>query len=99
MAETKMVSMKRDEKDKRKDMGAPCSIDAIAPDYPWGLCINLGTDEIEKLGLKMPALGTEMTITAKVKVTRVEESASENAGGEQDEYRSIALQITDIGIG
>ncbi len=99
MADTKMVSMKRSEKDKRKDMGEPCGIESVAPDYPWGLTLNLGTDELEKLGLKtMPALGTEMTITAKVKVTRCEESAYEGPNGKETESRSLTLQVTDIGI-
>lgn len=96
----KMVSMKRAEKDKRKDMGEPCSIDAMAPDYPWGLCIHLDGDELDKLGIKdLPAIGTEMPITVKVRVTRLSQSAAEDKSGEANEQRSMDLQITDIGLG
>lgn len=99
MAEAKMVSMKRSETDKRKDMGECAPIECIAPDYPWGLTLNLGADELEKLGLaKMPALGTEIVITAKVKVTRCEESAYEGPNGKETESRSLTLQVTDIGM-
>ena len=100
MSETKLISMKRSNKDKRKDMGKCAPIDCIAPDYPWGLCLNLESDELDKLGLtNLPKVGTEMPITATVKVTRVSQSASENGGKEADEHRSVSLQITAIAIG
>lgn len=98
MAETKpkLVSMKRTPEDKRKGMGEPCAIEATAPDYPWGLCIHLDGDELDKLGIKqLPAVGTEIPVTVKVKVTRVSQSAVEGS----DEQRSVDLQITDMGIG
>lgn len=96
MADKTMVSMKRTPKDKRKDMGEPCSIEAMAPDYPWGLCIHLDADELDKLGLtELPQVGTEIPVTVKVKVTRVSQSAVEGS----DEQRSVDLQITDMGIG
>lgn len=92
----KMASMKRSEKDKRKDMGEHASIEAIAPDYPYGLCIHLDKDELDKLGMKeLPKVGTEMPVTAVAKVTRVSQSAVEGA----DEQTSIDLQITDMGLG
>lgn len=97
MAEAKkLVSMKRTAEDKRQDMGEPCGIEATAPDYPWGLCIHLDADELDKLGMKqLPAIGTEIPVMVKVKVTRVSQSAVEGS----DEQRSVDLQITDMGIG
>ncbi len=95
MAEKKLASMKRTPEDRRKDMGEPAPIDAMAPDYPYGLCIHLDKDELDKLGMKeLPKVGTEMPISAIVKVTRVSQSAVEGA----DEQTSIDLQITDMGI-
>ena len=90
-----MVSMKRSSSDKRKDQGDQASIESIAPDYPYGLCIHLDGDEIKKLGMKkLPEVGVEMPITAIVKVTRVSQSAVDG----HDEESSIDLQITDLGI-
>lgn len=94
-----LVSMKRTAEDKRKDMGSPCPVDCIAPDYPWGLTFNLGTDEIEKLGMsRLPEVGTEFTMTAKVKVTRVEQSSSSDSRDKTSESRNIALQLTDMAL-
>src|SRR4051812_13003081 len=92
--------MKRSAKDKRKDMGSPASVDCIAPDYPWGLCVNMDGDELDKLGVKaLPDVGTEYTMTCKVKVTSVHQSASESRKKDgYDESRSISLQITDMAL-
>jgi len=97
----KLVSMKRSAEDKREDMGNPVPPEAVGPDYPWGLCINMDSDELDKLGIKtLPDLNTEMTITAKVKVTRREESSQMAMydGGDESERRCLSLQITDMAI-
>lgn len=100
MADTKMVSMKRTEADKREDRMETAPAEAMAPDYPWGLCIHLDKDELDKLGVKsLPAVGTEVTITAKAKVTRVQQSASQEGTREAEEYTSVDYQITDLAIG
>ena len=73
--------------------GAP--MEAMAPDYPYGLCIHMDKDELDKLGISdLPKVGTEMMLEVKVKVTRVSQSAMEGA----DEQTSVDFQITDIGI-
>ena len=95
MADIKMVSMKRTPEDKREDMGDTAPIEAIAPDYPWGLCLNLDADELKKLGIKtLPAIGAVMTLQANVKVTQVNQSAVEG----RDEEKRVNLQITDMGL-
>ena len=94
----KLISLKRSAEDKRKDMGNPAPIEAMAPDYPWGTCLDLGSDELKKLGFtKLPAIGAELTLTAKVRVTRISESAAEGSAGIEDQ-RSMSLQITDAAI-
>jgi len=91
----KLASMKRTPEDIRQDQGESPSIEAIAPDYPYGLCIHMDRDEMDKLGMTdMPKVGTELTLCAKVKVTRVSQSAVEGA----DEEASIDMQITDLGV-
>ena len=91
----KIVSMKRTKEDKRADAGSTAPIEALAPDYPYGLVLNLDKDELDKLGIKkLPKAGSEFLLTAKAKVTRVNQSAVEG----EDDQNNVALQITDMGI-
>ena len=95
-----MASMKRTSEDKRKDMGGPCGIDSIAPDFPWGLCIHLGADELNKLGIKeMPEAGCCMMLMATVQVTKVQVTAAAGVKPGDDPERSVDLQITDMILG
>lgn len=96
----KLISMKRTPADKRKDAGETCSIEAIAPDFPYGLTIRMDGDELDKLKINtLPTVGTDMVITAKVKITRVSQSASTSTKGDADESRCVEMQITDMAIG
>ena len=98
--DVKMVSMKRSAADKKKDAGENAPMTSIAPDYPYGLCIRLDGDELDKLGMKeLPQVGTEIPITVKAKVTRVSQSAADTGNKEYDEMRCVELQITDMAIG
>ena len=64
------------------------------PMYSYGLCINLGREELEKLGIeKLPEAGSEMMIKAITYVKTVRES-KEKDGVEQN----VELQITAMGI-
>lgn len=91
----KIVSMERTAAEKKaaeeryKDGPA-----TAGPDFPWGLCLNLGKDELAKLGITdLPEVGDEFHIYAVTKVTRVSASASE--GGEDS--KGVELQITHMG--
>ncbi len=85
-----MINMKKDP--EREEM--PGEIEYEEPMYPYGLCLHLGQDEMEKLGITaLPAVGSEMTITAKVFVKGT--SAYETQGGKD---MSMDLQITDMEI-
>ena len=93
----KLISMKRSEKDKREDAGEAAPMEAIYPDYPWGLCLHLDKDELDKLGITdLPKVGTNMSLEAKITVTRVSQSASSSPKAE--EYTSIDLQVTDMAL-
>ena len=64
------------------------------PMYSYGLCISLGKEELEKLGIeKLPEAGSEMIIKAMAYVKTVRES-KEKDGVEQN----VELQITAMGI-
>lgn len=64
-----------------------------APEYPYGLCLRLGKDEIAKLGIKVPSIGDKFSISASAVVKSM--SASSGEGGD---YASIELQITDMDL-
>jgi len=64
------------------------------PEFPWGLSLNLGKDELEKVGIaKLPEVGDEFTIIAIAKVTRVSQSASDK---QTEDTKSVEFQITDL---
>lgn len=91
----KMVSMERTKAEKKKAEERFKDGPTLAgPDYPWGLCLNLGKAEIEKLGIKdLPEVGDEFHIYAVAKVTRVSQSATDKG----DESKGVELQITHMG--
>lgn len=86
-----MISMKQEA--EREEM--PGEIEYDEPMYPYGLCLHLSQEQLEKLGITaLPAVGTEMTLTAKVFVKGT--SAYETQGGKD---MSMDLQITDMELG
>lgn len=92
----KLVSMERTAKEKKaeRDKYSATVPGDSGPDYPYGTRIRLEKAEIEKLGLTdLPAVGEEMTVTAKVCVTMVEENYSKT-----NERCTVELQITEMGL-
>lgn len=90
-----LVSMKMTAKEK-KERNKPMSIGSSksGPEYPWGLCIELGKAILDKLNIEaMPKVGDTMDLKAKCEVVRV----SSSAGKERTE-RDISLQITDMSL-
>lgn len=71
----------------------PGNVDEV-PKYPWGLSLDLNNQVLEKLGISiLPAIGSEMILTAKVKVTST--SAYEEQDGTE---QCLGLQITAMDI-
>lgn len=69
---------------------------AEGPKYPYGLCLHLDDDALEKLGItEMPKVGDKLMLTAMVEV--VGTSTNERQGG--DEESCVDLQITDLAVG
>lgn len=61
-----------------------------APKYPYGLCLDLNDEALKKLGITaLPAIGSEMRITAVGKVTRIS-AYEEQDGAEQ----CLGIQLT-----
>ena len=86
-----MINMKQAA--KREEMTG--EIESDEPRYPYGLCISLEKDSLEKLGITaLPKVGGEMMITAKAVVKST--SAYDTQGGTD---MRVELQITDMNIG
>jgi hypothetical protein len=63
------------------------------PRYPYGLCLQLDTDTLKKLGITdLPKVGSTFTLVAKVDVT----SVSMHQQQDGDESMCASLQITDM---
>lgn len=92
-----LIDMQLDRKEAQEEAGASPSDNL--PKYPYGLCIYLDDETLEKLGLtQLPKVGTTLQLTAMVKVTgtRSHEIQTEKESGEPDENTSssVDMQIT-----
>jgi hypothetical protein len=64
------------------------------PEYPTGLRIYLGPEELKKLMMDIPEVGKELDLVGKVKVVSVSED--DLKGGL--ESKSVTLQIVDMNL-
>lgn len=90
-----LVNMKQSAEEAKENgcCAAPDSSDA--PQYPWGLQISLDEESLAKLGMSAPpAVGSQMTITARVTVT----SASQYQTQGNEKEASSSWQITDMEV-
>lgn len=86
-----LINMKQ--KPEREEM--PGEIDKDEPRYPYGLCLSLDKNSLEKLGITaLPKVGGEMMITAKAKITGTSQYDSQGVSDMR-----VELQITDMNIG
>lgn len=63
-----------------------------APMYPYGLTLCLNDDSLKKLGMPLPGVGQEFTLTARVKCT----SARADEVQDGDHEIGADFQITDM---
>lgn len=83
-----MINMKR--APEREEM--PGEIEKDEPRYPYGLCISLEKEDMDKLGLSnLPKVGTEVSFMAKAVVKGT--SAYETQGGSD---MRVELQIAGV---
>lgn len=66
----------------------------VRDDYPWGLCISLDNETLNKLGVTTPPVGGVVTITANAIVKSTSERQDDDGT-----YRRAELQITDMALG
>jgi hypothetical protein len=92
-----MIDMARDQEEIKEDM--PKAIEApSAPVYPYGLCISLTEEELEKLGLdgELPKVGMMIHFVAMAKVTSVSQNERVEADGTKENCCRVELQITHL---
>lgn len=87
-----MKDMKLTAAEKKESMPQAAKMDA--PQYPYGLRIELDKDTIKKLGIDLPAIGEELEVRAIAKVISCH--ASQSAEG--SDYASCSLQIISMEI-
>lgn len=90
-----LVDMKLAKKSKKEMEGPCCAPDSSSERYPYGLTLRLDNESMEKLGIDLPDVGEEYTITAKA--TAIEASANETSDG--GKRVSCTLQITKLKVG
>ncbi|MET4341944.1 capsid staple protein [Bradyrhizobium sp. RT9a] len=100
----KMVSMARTPEEAKAEVAkydapSPASV-ASVPTYPYGLCISLDEETMEKLGMdgEMPSVGEVMQFTAMAKVTSASINEREKSDGTKEQCCRLELQITDMGV-
>jgi hypothetical protein len=94
----KMIDMKLP-KPSKKDMEAKAvTSDYSGEQYPYGLRLRLGNDELEKIpGLKNLEIDEDVIIKAKACVISVSLDKSQGMKGKKERF-SIELQIEQISI-
>ena len=77
--------------EERKDFSTPQ--DPKAPNYPMGLKLRLGPDELEKIGMQdAPELDKELVFKIKTKVVEVEK---EDIEGDERKF-NVCLQVIEM---
>jgi Major coat protein-like len=92
-----MVDMSRDQEEIKEDLPPPAGKEG-GPLYPYGLCISLSEDELEKLGLdgELPQVGMMIHLSAMAKVTSVSQNEREQIDGTKTLCKRVELQITHL---
>ena len=91
----KLASMKISDADRKKQQKEFESSYAEHDKYPYGLNIGLEQMSLDKLSMeKLPSVGDEMILTAKVSVTSVSQRETKTGPG----HKRVELQITDMGL-
>jgi hypothetical protein len=95
----KMVDMARSPSEIKKDIESCPSPMSDAPVYPYGLCLSLDEDILDKLEIDGDCeVGDMIHLVAMAKVTSCSESERETAGGEKKRSCRIELQIVTMGV-
>ncbi len=72
----------------------------MVPTYPYGLCVSLDEESMEKLGLDgdLPEVGEMIHFCAMARVTSASMNEREGTDGTKETCRRVELQITHLGL-
>ena len=93
------VDMAMTPDEAKSEYGMPSTDSSNLPKYPYGLCISLGPDEIEKLGLDCSdcSVGDFLHIHALAKVTSYSERETEEGVQPRIEMVLAFMEAEDEG--
>src|SRR5262245_58939063 len=98
---TALVDMAKSPDEAKKEIAnypAPCNgANPSTPVYPYGLCIALTEEELDKLKIdELPSVGETIHLCAFAKVTSVSENETETADGKKSKRCRVELQISQL---
>lgn len=95
----KLVNMKIDPAKEKEKYAAKESTLVEQPRYPYGLCLHLDDEVMQRLGLKeLPKVGKPIMVHAIADVTGVSENEYTTEGGKAEKRASVTIQITDLAL-
>lgn len=95
----KMVDMARSTSDIKKELANYPSPSSDVSVYPYGLCLSLDEEILDKLEIDGDCeVGDMIHLVAMARVTSCSESERETADGKKKRSCRIELQITSMGV-
>lgn len=95
-----LISMARSPEALKKDSAYGTIIARKEPDqpvYPWGLCLTLSDEELEKLDLDADCdVGDEITFVIRCEVTSVSQNKSTEGPKSRLELQVVAMKPADV---
>ena len=97
-----MVSLAKTPAEVKEDMAPMVAANPMptAPQYPYGCCISLENETLQKLGLDgdLPAVGDVIEFMATAKVTSASMNERMDENGKPETCCRVELQITDMDV-
>ena len=93
-----LVSMARSPEALKKDSAygtiMPMAEKSDQPIYPWGLCLTLGDEELEKLDLDCDCdVGDDLSFVIRCEVTSVSQNKSNDGPRSRLELQIVAMKV------
>ena len=93
------VDMAKSPEEVKEQTAIASPIEPKVPVYPYGLCISLSQDELDKLDLDPDCeVGDIVHLMAMAKVTSRSENEMETSDGKKEKCCRIELQITHLSV-
>ena len=77
---------------------AVCSCENDQPKYPWGLRVNLESEQLQALGMTaLPAVGSTMNCACQCKVVSVSQCEEQDGTESRVELQIVAMGMQNVG--